>query len=226
MMVYTGAVKNLFGVIPGLIKAEYHFKMHDPSDFAHHLVDLCKYINPVFSVIDAIEGMEGDGPSAGQKKHAGLIMASESPYVLDKAALQIIGINPWAVPTVKAAVERGLCSEDQTDFEVKGLQLAEIQIPPFKPPETLNKHLISGLVPEFMENFFVKSLRAKPVFNYAVCNSCGDCARGCPAGIIDMGRGRPIVDLAKCINCFCCHELCPKQAIIIKKHWLHRLLFR
>ncbi|MDF2570086.1 MAG: hypothetical protein K0R55_1690, partial [Sporomusa sp.] len=68
MMLYTGGVKNLFGVIPGLTKAEYHFKMNNAENFAHHLVDICEYIKPVFTIIDAIEGMEGDGPSAGEKR--------------------------------------------------------------------------------------------------------------------------------------------------------------
>jgi ferredoxin len=224
-MVYTGAVKNLFGVIPGLTKAEYHFKMHNAENFAQHLVDICTYINPVFSVIDAIDGMEGDGPAAGQKKHVGLIMASENPYALDRAAIHIMGINPLHVPTLKVAVKRGLCGESIEGIVVKGMQLAEIQIPPFKLPGTLSENLISGVVPKFVEGFLVKSLRAKPVFNYKMCDSCGDCVRGCPARIIDLSSGQPIPDLDKCINCFCCHELCPKQAIEIKKHWLHRLLF-
>jgi uncharacterized protein (DUF362 family) len=72
MMTYTGAVKNLFGVIPGILKADYHLKMNNTANFAEHLVDICEYINPVFSIIDAIEGMEGDGPTAGVKKHVGI----------------------------------------------------------------------------------------------------------------------------------------------------------
>jgi uncharacterized protein (DUF362 family)/Pyruvate/2-oxoacid:ferredoxin oxidoreductase delta subunit len=226
MMVYTGAVKNLFGVIPGLTKAEYHFKMHSAENFAHHLIDICEYINPVFTVIDAIEGMEGDGPSAGQKRHVGLVMASENPYALDTAAVHIMGIKPLNVPTVKIAREREIFSGDLQDLSVKGLQLEDIKIPPFKLPSSLHENLLAGIMPEFAASFLANALRAKPVFNYKLCISCGDCQRGCPAGIIDMSSGEPVPDLDKCISCFCCHELCPKKAIDINKHWLHRLLFR
>ncbi|MBU2703323.1 Pyruvate/2-oxoacid:ferredoxin oxidoreductase delta subunit [Sporomusaceae bacterium BoRhaA] len=226
MMVYTGAVKNLFGVIPGLKKAEYHLKMNNTENFANHLIDICEYIKPIFTVIDAIEGMEGDGPSAGEKRHVGLILAAENPYALDTAAVNIVGIHPLQVPTMKAARERGLFSGELKDVSVQGVQLNDLQIPPFKLPRSLDKSLFSGIVPSFLESFLVKRLRAKPAFNYTACISCGECARGCPAQIIDMSSGKPIPDLDKCINCFCCHELCPKKAVDIKKHWLYRLLFK
>ncbi|MCC5465340.1 DUF362 domain-containing protein [Pelosinus baikalensis] len=226
MMLYTGGVKNLFGVIPGLTKAEYHFKMNNAENFAHHLVDICEYIKPVFTIIDAIEGMEGDGPSAGEKRQVGLLLASENPYALDTVGAHIMGMQPLHVPTVKVAKERGLFSGELKDLLIRGLQLEDIHIPPFKLPGSLGKSLVSGKVPKFVEEFLIDALRAQPVFNYNSCISCGECARGCPAKIIDMSSGKPIPELNKCISCFCCHELCPKKAVSIKKHWLNRLLFR
>ncbi len=226
MLLYTGGVKNLFGVIPGLTKAEYHFKMNNAENFAHHLVDICEYIKPVFTIIDAIEGMEGDGPSAGEKRQVGLLLASENPYTLDTVGAHIMGIQPLQVPTVKVARERGLFSGELKDLSVRGLPLEDIHILPFKLPGSLGKSLVSGKVPKFVEEFLISALRAQPVFNYDRCISCGECARGCPAKIIDMSSGKPILNLNQCISCFCCHELCPKKAVTIKKHWLHRLLFR
>ncbi len=219
MMLYTGAVKNLFGVIPGLTKSKYHLKMNTVENFAHHLLDICEYIQPVFTVIDAIEGMEGDGPSAGQKRHVGLIMASENPYALDTAAVHIIGVNPFRVPTVKIAMERGLFSGLLTDLTVKGIQLEEIRIPPFKLPSSVSESFLSYLIPKFIREFLVNTFRAIPIFHYDICISCGECARGCPAGIIDMSSGKPVPDLSQCLSCFCCHEMCPKKAIDIKKRW-------
>ncbi|MBP2636123.1 MAG: hypothetical protein H6Q72_2030 [Firmicutes bacterium] len=226
MMVYTGAVKNLFGVIPGLIKAEYHFKMKSAENFAQHLIDICEYCKPVFSVIDGIEGMEGDGPSAGQKRQAGLILAAENPYALDTAVAEIIGIKPHTIPTIKAAADRGLFSGEVRDLQVQGLQLTDIHILPFKLPGSLHENLLAGVLPGFIADFVENTLRARPLFNYELCVSCGDCQRACPAGIITMNSGKPVADLDKCISCFCCHELCPKKAIDIKKHWLHRVVFK
>lgn len=225
MMTYTGAVKNLFGVIPGLTKAEYHLKLISIENFAKHLVDICQYVAPVFSVIDAVEGMEGDGPSAGEKRYVGLIMASENPHVLDVAASHLIGLSPTQVPTIQIAAARGLCSGDVKDMTVWGCQLEDLQIPPFKLPKSSDQDLFGDKVPDFLKKYLTNALRAKPVFDYNKCISCGECKRGCPAGIIDMSSGKPKPDLGKCISCFCCHELCPVKAVDIKRHWLNRKVF-
>lgn len=226
MMTYTGAVKNLFGVIPGIIKAEYHFKMNDVDNFAGHLIDICEYVQPAFSLIDAVEGMEGDGPSAGDKRQVGLILASENPYALDVIGAGIMKIDPMIVPTIKAAKDRLLSTGSSDDIEIDGVQLKDIQIAPFKLPKSCHVNFVAGRVPKYMERFVLKTFRPTPVFDYKKCVSCGDCARSCPAGIIDMTSGKPVPNLEKCIRCFCCHELCPKKAVDIKKHWLHEKLFK
>jgi len=226
MMLYTGAVKNLFGVIPGLVKADYHLRLNSVDNFADHLVDICEAVKPVFSIIDGIDGMEGNGPSAGEKRHAGIILASESPYVLDTVAAKIIGMEPMIVPTIKAAKERNIFSGDLKDIEITGTQLDEISIAPFKLPSSININFVGGKVPKFIEKFLLNNLRPRPEFNYNLCVSCGDCKRSCPPGIIDMSSGKPVPDLSKCIRCFCCHELCPKKAVDIKKHWLYDILMK
>ena len=57
MMTFTGAVKILFGVIPGLLKAEYHLKMFKVDDFADLLVDIATYIKPALSIMDGVVGV-------------------------------------------------------------------------------------------------------------------------------------------------------------------------
>jgi len=225
MMSYTGGVKNLFGVIPGLTKAEYHFKMHTAENFADHLVDICEYIRPDFTMIDAIEGMEGNGPSSGTRRHVGLLLAAENPYALDTVGTYIMGMDPLTVPTVQSAKRRGLFTGELADIKIAGDDVKTIPIVPFKRPDSIKKSLVSGLVPRKVESFFIKSLRPKPIFHHEKCISCGDCLRGCPAKIIEMKNGKPVADLEKCISCFCCHELCPEKAIEIKVHWLHKILF-
>lgn len=221
MMTYTGAVKNLFGVIPGLVKADYHLRLNNADNFADHLVDICETVKPVFSIIDGVDGMEGDGPSAGEKRHAGLIMASDNPYALDTMASSIIGIEPMTVPTIRAASLRNLFSGNLKDIDINGVRLDEIRIVPFKLPKSHNANLIGGRVPKVFESMVLNTLRPKPVFNHEICISCGDCKRSCPPGIIDMSSGKPVPDLSKCIRCFCCHELCPKKAVDIRRHWLY-----
>lgn len=223
MMTYTGAVKNLFGVIPGVTKAEYHFKMNDVDHFANILIDICEYVKPVISIIDAIDCMEGDGPSSGEIRNIGLIMASKNPYLLDYISTQITGINPVSVPTIMHSVERGLFSTEE--FIIKGVQVEEINIEPFKLPHSTKVNFVGGRVPKFVEGFIMKNLRPIPVISYQDCISCGICANNCPAKIIKMTNNKPVISTNKCIRCFCCHELCPKKAISVKKHPIHKVIF-
>ena len=65
MMGMTNAVKNFFGIIPGTMKPEYHYKYPKVSDFADMLVDLCEYCRPRLCICDAVVGMEGNGPTQG-----------------------------------------------------------------------------------------------------------------------------------------------------------------
>ena len=226
MMTYTGAVKNLFGIIPGRAKIDYHLKMNNPDNFAALLVDICEYVKPIFSVIDAVEGMEGDGPAAGDKRHVGLVLASENPYALDLVATCIIGMNPMDVPTMGEVKRRNIFSGNLEDIEVKGVQLQEIKIKPFKYPVTQSVSAMGGRVPKFVENFVLNNMRPKPVFDYDTCVSCGLCAESCPPRAISMLNGRPVVNVEKCIRCFCCHELCPKKAVHINRNWLYERLLK
>lgn len=225
MMTYTGAVKNLFGVIPGIIKAEYHFKMNNTANFAEHLVDICEFVNPVLSIIDAIDCMEGDGPSAGTKKHVGLLMASINPYALDVAASKVAGINADLIPTIVAAEKRGLMSSDFKRLEISGVCLGDIKVEPFTLPSSISVNFVGGRVPKLLETYVTNTFRPQPIFNHEICVGCGDCKRSCPPDVIKMVNGKPVPDLDKCIRCFCCHELCPVKAVDIKKHWLHEKLF-
>lgn len=226
MMTYTGAVKNLFGIIPGLIKADYHFKMNDINNFAAHLVDICEYANPLFSIIDGIEGMEGDGPSAGDVRKSGVILASGNPHALDFSALRVIGIEPLAVPTIKEAKDRGIFMADDRYMDYSLLNPKGINIQPFKMPKSTNVNFVRGRIPLVIENWLFDNMRPKPVFDHESCISCGVCRDSCPPKVIDMREGKPVANLDKCIRCFCCHELCPHRAISIKKHWIYDRLFK
>lgn len=223
MMKYTGAVKNLFGVIPGVIKAEYHFKMNEENHFANVLIDICDYVKPVFSIIDGIDCMEGDGPSSGDVRRVGIIMAAQNPYLLDYVATTIVGIDSYIVPTIEQSLERGLFNPK--DYEVSGVDLDTLDIEPFKMPHSTGVNFVEGRVPKFVENFIMSSLRPIPVINYDECISCAICADNCPPKIISMDSKKPVINTKKCIRCFCCHELCPKKAIVVKKHPIYKALF-
>ncbi len=224
MMMFTGAVKNMFGVIAGLEKAEYHVRMPNNVDFSNALVDICLACKPTLSFMDGIVGMEGSGPSAGDPREVGVVIASTSPYHLDVVATSIIGLEPTKVPTVQRCVERGICKGSLEDIELLGDDIKDFSINDFVIPEIRSLDLLEGWVPKFLRDIINRLLQPKPVFIHEECVGCGDCAESCPPKVIEMKNKRPVVNLDGCIRCFCCQELCPKKAVKIHRPWLMKVL--
>ncbi|OEF97522.1 DUF362 domain-containing protein [Desulfuribacillus alkaliarsenatis] len=222
MTMFTGAVKNMFGIIPGMLKAEYHFKMPELDDFCNALVDICAYGNPVLSFMDGIVGMEGAGPSAGNPRNIGAVIASTSPYHLDVVASSLINLNPLDVPTIKLSSLRGLCTGTLTDIDVQGKSIEHFLIKDFDIPPIRQVTLFMKNTPKFLQPILNSMLQPKPIFDHSMCVGCNVCAEHCPADVISMVDKRPIVDLNPCIRCFCCQELCPKKAVTIHRPWLMR----
>jgi len=80
------AVKNLFGVIPGVEKFQMHSNFPEVGNFSEMLVDLAQYVTSAKSFIavcDAVVSMEGNGPSHGVPKKTGMVLVSHSPFALD-----------------------------------------------------------------------------------------------------------------------------------------------
>ena len=227
LMTFTGAVKVLFGIIPGLIKAEYHLRMPGSKEFATLLADVCQWANPPLSIMDGIVGMEGDGPSGGKPRNVGALIMSTDPFALDVAAVSLLGIKPDYIPTIKAGRERGLPSA-LNEIELLGDDIHIWNIADYLLPKGAEIEMLDRLfLPQPVIQFLMSRVRPYPGFNYDACVGCGDCAQNCPSKVIDMGeRNRPEVNLKSCIRCFCCHELCPHKAVDIKKPLLGRLLFK
>lgn len=224
MMLFTGAVKNMFGIIPGLHKAEYHFKMPHIEDFSQALLDICLYANPVLSFMDGIVGMEGAGPSAGEPREIGVVLASTSPYHLDVVATTIVDIDPLKVPTILRAVEREIVKGNLDDIELVGDSIDKFTVNDFKAPSIRSVHFIKDNNPSFIRTMSNKLLQPRPVFHHEDCIGCRDCANNCPAKVIEMVNKRPVVNLEGCIRCFCCQELCPEKAIDIHRPILMKIL--
>lgn len=226
MTSYTGAVKNLFGVIPGTYKAELHFRLDDRAAFCSMLVDLCERVKPTLSIMDAIVGMEGDGPTSGIDRHIGLVMASANPYALDMAAASVIGYEPDEVDTIKIAAERRHCPKSVGELMISGESIESVRINDFLKPESHFNLLRLVNLPTALNSKLVNALSSKPKILYDKCISCGECARCCPPKAIDMKNKKPVIDKSKCIRCFCCQELCPKSAVVIKRPLLNKFMVK
>ena len=114
----TGAVKNIFGVIPGLTKPGYHAKLSDVQRFAGMLLDLAGYISPRLTIMDAVVAMEGDGPGAGDPRPVGLLLGSENPLALDVVAGEIMNLDPTRNPIIVEAEERALNPTRIEDIDI------------------------------------------------------------------------------------------------------------
>jgi len=220
LAMFTGAVKNMFGIVPGLIKAEYHLTMPEIEEFSDALVDICLCGKPTLSFMDGIVGMEGHGPSAGDPREVGAVIASTSPYHLDVVATSIINLKPSDVPTIKRCMERGICSGNVEDIDIIGETITKFLIKDFVIPETRTIKLVKDWMPQFVKSAIDNLTRPKPVFNHNDCIGCRDCEEACPPKVIAMENNRPIVKLDDCIRCFCCQELCPKKAVEVHRPWM------
>lgn len=226
MTSYTGAVKNLYGTIPGTYKAELHFRLNDRRAFCSMLVDLCECVKPTLSIMDAVWGMEGNGPTAGESRHIGLVMASANAHALDLAACKLIDYRPDEVDTVKFAEERGLIPKTADELEILGEKIEPLVMKDFKKPESHFDLLHILPVPTAVRAWITDRLSARPVPGFDMCIGCGECARCCPPGAIDMKDKHPVIRRDACIKCFCCQELCPKKAIKIKRGLLNRAMLK
>ena len=84
LMSYTGAMKNLFGFIVGLKKAQTHYRFPNKADFASFLTDLNLAAKPQYAIMDAIVCMEGQGgPGNGNPVKVGFLAASDNILALE-----------------------------------------------------------------------------------------------------------------------------------------------
>jgi len=198
MMTFTGAVKNLFGTVPGIIKAEYHMNMPEYDDFANALIDICLASKPVLSVMDGVVGMEGHGPSAGDPRNLGVILASGSPFALDRIACEIISLPQDMVPTLRNAAKRGLCPENLAEIETAGNSIADFKVADFAIPKPSRINPSQSL-PPFVRKLMSVALQPRPVFMLDKCVKCNICAKSCPVGVLKFGPHRGFCQ--RCFNC-------------------------
>ena len=222
LTILTCAIKNMYGTIPGLTKVNYHKEAPKPSDFAELVVDIFALSKPGLNIVDGIIGMDGNGPSAGNPKEIGVILASTDAIAVDSLICQILGKNPLKVPTNKNAYERGLGEADINKIKVLGYQPDVID--DFKWPPNIASSL--DMVPSFISKGLMKFWWSRPVIDPEVCTKCGKCVKNCPVEALSAGVKIPEFDYPECINCMCCMEMCPEKAVKLEKSMLSKLLSR
>ena len=214
LMYFTGAVKNLFGLIPGLGKSTYHVTYPNRHNFGEMLLDLLEAVKPSYSIMDAVIGMEGPGPGNGYPKPVKIILASPNAVALDTIASSIIGYDPMLIPTNKLAHKRDLGIKHLSDISVEGLKVEDVKIEDFRLIKSKTfQNLLFDLFHFRIFEKFQQKMKPKPYFIEEKCIKCGECIKICAsnANWFEEGpNGKFVaVDYNKCIRCYCCHEICP-----------------
>jgi len=236
LMTFTGAVKNLFGCIPGTLKAKEHVRHPNAEDFGAMCVDLAAFLRPRLSVMDAVIGMEGNGPRNGTPRPIGLLLASTDPVALDAVAGAIAGLSPDRVPTTRIGGATGFGESDLARIEVvfhrnpsdptaapatapASELVGALRLPDFQLPDAEHSTI------RFVTTHGVKTLRGfvlnRPTIDPRRCSRCGKCVQTCPTEpkslAADGPREVPYHVYRTCIRCFCCQEMCPAGAIDVRK---------
>jgi len=223
---YTGAVKNQFGCIPGMLKGEFHLKIPDADNFARMLLDLNAFINPRLYIIDGIMAMEGNGPNGGDPVKLGVLIVSDDPIAADTVACYIMNIDPSLVPTVRLGGELGYGESDIKNITLLGDHPDLFTRASFK----INRTPIKSLKTKGVMGFVGNKLIQKPVINGNLCTKCGTCIKMCPVHPKAVSwpngntKGIPIYDYKICIRCCCCQEVCPERAITLKEPLARKVL--
>lgn len=222
MLSLSAATKNLFGAIPGIIKPEYHYRYPDPMDFADMLIDLNEFFLPKLYLVDAVQTMEGNGPTAGTPKYMGALLAGTNPHKIDLLCAKLIGLEAKNVPTLRAAQERGLTPASAEELEISG-DAEEFVCKDFVTVQKGTGTDFGAQKGKLLGAAAKTVLRARPKLKRSRCVGCGVCRDTCPAHAIVIEKGKAKIDRRACIRCFCCQEFCPKGAMRVHRTWVARI---
>jgi len=219
----TGAVKNMLGVVPGRGKKQVHLAAPKPDAMAEALVAIYAKVPPHLVLMDAVVGMEGNGPNGGTPRPVGLLLASRDGVAVDAVAGAIMGYAEQEVQTTRLAHERGLGVGRLDGITVLGGRPEEFVVPDFRKPFSYRRSFLFALIPAALARWF---LRHAASYHSEVdpdrCVRCLQCVENCPSGALSEISGRIVCDRARCIACYCCEEVCDYDAVRVVRSPLVR----
>lgn len=225
----SAAVKNFFGTIPGIEKFEMHATFPDYKDFGSMICDLCEMYcktKKVIAITDAVIGMEGNGPTAGDPRKIGAMLMSSNPFASDVVGETLLGFA-GTVPIVREGVARGLAPSDISGITLIGDDIKPLLISDFKEPDTAENRTPSALT-VLSRGKLGRFFMPRPVAMPDQCRGCGECVASCPQHTIELvvknGKKLARIRHGNCIRCYCCQELCPFEAIKVKKNFVIRIV--
>jgi uncharacterized protein (DUF362 family)/Pyruvate/2-oxoacid:ferredoxin oxidoreductase delta subunit len=211
LTVLTGAIKNSYGFLPGAQKARLHKAAGSPERFHEMIVDVFRLRVPDLFIVDAVVGMEGNGPTSPDLRNIGLVLASDNGVALDGVIAVLMGCEPGRLRFLRKAKDVGLGDYDLNSIEVIGelKPLEDFRLPPLGGEAIFQN--------EAMQERLRERTLLRPQADPGLCTACGTCIDQCPVSALSMGEENiPEVDVDTCITCFCCQEICPEKAITLR----------
>jgi uncharacterized protein (DUF362 family)/NAD-dependent dihydropyrimidine dehydrogenase PreA subunit len=210
LTVMTGAIKNSYGYLPGAQKAQLHKAAGSPERFHEVVVEVFGLRVPDLFIVDAVVGMEGNGPASPDLREIGLILAADNGVAMDAVIATMMGLEPARLRFLQKAAEMGLGSYQLDGIDIIG----ELKpLPDFKLPPPGGDAIFKN---EAVQDFIHSRTLLRPQADPGLCTACGTCIDQCPVSALSMDRDLPRVDADTCIACFCCQEICPEKAMTLK----------
>lgn len=207
LTVISGAIKNSYGILPGAQKSILHKIAGTPERFHEVIVEVFKLRVPDLFIVDAVVGMEGNGPASPDLRNIGQILAADNAVALDAVIAAMMGCDPSRLRFLRKAKAEGLGDYDLNTIRVIGKlePVPGFRLPPLGGEGNTKNPAIQAML--------ASKNRFRPKVDKTLCTGCGTCADHCPGSALSMTDGFPVLDPDACIACFCCQELCPEKAI-------------
>jgi ferredoxin len=173
------------------------------------VVEVFKLRVPDLFILDAVVGMEGNGPASPELRDIGLILAADNAVALDAVMAVMMGLDPERLGFLRKAQADGLGDYARETIDVIGelKPLPGFKLPPLGGSAIQDNAALQGVIDE--------RTRLRPKAAPDLCTACGTCVEQCPVGALSMPEDLPVVDADTCITCFCCQEICPEKAIAL-----------
>jgi uncharacterized protein (DUF362 family)/NAD-dependent dihydropyrimidine dehydrogenase PreA subunit len=218
----TGAVKNIYGCIPGFWKKHYHVRHPNAFEFCEIPVRLHLLLKPRLHIMDGIMAMEGNGPAGGEPVPMNALLFSTDPVALDAVMCRLVELDPLYVPTSGPGHRLGLGTYLENEIELLGDSIGTLVNGDFQ----IKRGPIKSFTRQGILTYINNLLAERPVIDESRCSRCGKCVEACPAhpkALTWSGRGRirrekpPMYRYIHCIRCYCCQEICPQGAISVRR---------
>jgi uncharacterized protein (DUF362 family)/Pyruvate/2-oxoacid:ferredoxin oxidoreductase delta subunit len=209
LTIITGAIKNSYGFLPGAQKAVLHRIAGNPERFNDLIVDVFRLRVPDLFIMDAVVGMEGNGPASPDLREIGLVLAADNAVAMDTVVATMMGCAPRRLRFLQGAEAAGLGEPDLAAIDIIGelVPLSDFKLPPMGGEAIQNNPAIQELIDT--------RSHMRPHADPDFCTACGLCVEQCPVSALTLKDGLPTVDADTCITCFCCQEMCPEKAMAL-----------